>query len=297
MISFLFEQYGYYPRTFVDNCFFIDGWQFKLLETVYDEQDVGVIEQYNQTVRMIFNDKGVHILKNKSGKFISCYGGKKYVLLAFCDFNLVSNDFVKFHLFFSSRKFEIDLNDLKNAWLIQMYEIETIGIAALGMDSAHYCDNLEKILFSIGMCQNAIQYLNDIIRDYGGIMKNAAISHKRVGGMNAFEFFNPFNFVVDNPVRDYAELYRNECIYVEELIEIFSYFNFNVVDASLFFARLLYPANVFDVVEEAVDNKSLDIKINYDVNRELLKIKKVYSFLRQKYNIHPIMWLDDVNFV
>ena len=30
MIYFLFEQYGYYPKQFIDNVFYIDGWKFKL---------------------------------------------------------------------------------------------------------------------------------------------------------------------------------------------------------------------------------------------------------------------------
>ena len=37
MLSFLYEQYGYYPRDIINNCFEIGEWKFKLEEVACDE--------------------------------------------------------------------------------------------------------------------------------------------------------------------------------------------------------------------------------------------------------------------
>ena len=36
MLSFLFEQYGYYPNL-IDDMFVIDGWEFRIVEVGCDE--------------------------------------------------------------------------------------------------------------------------------------------------------------------------------------------------------------------------------------------------------------------
>ncbi len=297
MISFLFEQYGYYPKKIINNCFFFDKWQFKLIETEYSEQEIEEMERYCKFLKSFFKEKGVYIVKNKFQNHISCYEGKNYILISCYKYDMKIDDFRKFQKIFSDQKYRIELINLKEAWKFRMAEIEEKGLGSLKMDSSNYCLNLEKSLFCLGLCQNAIQYLNDIIDEYGGVVKNAIIVHKRVNDLSSFEFFNPFNFVVDSPIRDYVELYRNEYIFLEELVEVFFDFGFDAFDASLFLARLLYPASIFDVIEDIVDNKVCDAKMEYDINKELSKIKKVYLFFREKYNIHPILWLEEQSFI
>lgn len=297
MISFLFEQYGYYPQNFVDNCFSIGKWQFGLIEVDLNEKEIEKMDSYNKFLRSFFEEKGMYFIKNKSKSYISFYGGKNYVLVCCYKYMMEVKSFKRFCEIFFYEEYQIDLISLREAWKIRMVEIESKGIGSLKMESCNYRHNLEKVLFCLGMTQNAIQYLNDYIYDYGSIIKNAVITHKRVNDLSSFDFFNPFNFVVDSRIRDYVELYRNGYIFFDEIVDVFLHFRFDVCDASLFLARLLYPANVFDVMEDIVDGKMYDYKIEYDTNKELLKIKKVYLFFREKYNIHPILWLENLNFI
>ena len=71
--------------------------------------------------------------------------------------------------------------------------------------------------------------------------------------MDTFDFFNPFNFVFDHPIRDFAELYKNNVIDFANLISILEYYRLDSKIATLFVARLLYPSEVFDALEDNLE--------------------------------------------
>ena len=53
MLSFLFEQYGYYPNNFNDGSFQIDDWIFKLIE-IENSEVVDEIDKFIEDIRINF---------------------------------------------------------------------------------------------------------------------------------------------------------------------------------------------------------------------------------------------------
>ena len=110
--------------------------------------------------------------------------------------------------------------------------------------------------------------------------------------MNSFDFFDPFNFIIDHPIRDYVELYKNNVIEFLDLVSILEFYRMDTKIATLFMARLMYPSEILDALEENVDKKDKSFRINYSIEKEVLKIKKAYLYFKKKYNIRPIYWLE-----
>lgn len=291
MNSFLFEQYGYYPNL-VKDTFFIEGWEFRLIEVEDDEETINQIESYIANVREKFSGKGAHIVKTRNGDKISFYDNKRFVLISVFKNNMEIADLNKLHLIGNEKDKSVDLKKLINYWQFRMEKIEQEGIASLRFDDAWYSSNLEIVMFVLGLCQNAIQYLSEIIEFYGNEINNVTIAHKRLKNLNSFDFFNPFNLIIDHPLRDFVELYKNNYIDITDLISIIEFYKFDDKLAALFIARLLYPSDVFDLLEENIEFKEKNFKINYSVEKEVNKIKKAYLYFKQKYNIRPISWLD-----
>ena len=73
-------------------------------------------------------------------------------------------------------------------------------------------------MFCIGLSINAMQYLSDSIYNYDSKLKGATIVHKRLKDLNSFDFFNPFNFIVEHPLRDIVMMYQNDYISFQSLL-------------------------------------------------------------------------------
>jgi hypothetical protein len=109
---------------------------------------------------------------------------------------------------------------------------------------------------------------------------------------NSFDFFNPFNFVIDHPIRDFVELYRNDVLDFNDLVDVLEYYQIDYKIASFFIARLLYPVRLMDLLEDNIGSRDKDFRLSCSVEKELSKIKKAYIYFKEKYNIRPIDWLD-----
>lgn len=291
MKSFLFEQYGYYPIDLKDGMYTIDGWKFKLIEVEFDESNLDKIDEYLEKVKNNFNNLGPYIIKTRLNNKMSFYDNKKYVLISIKENTVSFSDLNKFHIIFNDNQ-SIDLREVLKAWQVRSSIIEQDGLMSLRVDSPFYSDNLECTMFCLGMCQNAMQYLSEAVQDYGNKLDNLTITHKRIYNFDSFDFFNPFNFVIDHPIRDFVELYRNDFINLAGLIELLEFYKIDSKLATIFIARLMYPVNVFDALEENVEKKEKNLKLNYFIEKEFYKIKNVYQFFREKYNIRPINWLE-----
>ncbi len=292
MLTFLFEQYGYYPKDFQENFFCIDNWLFRLIETEESDEYISQVDEYAQNIRKNFFDKGPYIIRTRSGKISSFYDNKKYVLVSIQKGKLSLKDLNKFHYIFKEEGKSVNLKDLLTTWERRHEDIEREALYALRIDSVYYKNNLEISMFSLGLAQNALQYLSELILDYGEIVEEVSIVHKRLNNLDSFDFFNPFNFVVDHPLRDLVELYKSNFLHFDDLVSLLDYYKMESKLASLFMSRILYPAKIFDCLEEKVIKKEQNFKINYNIENEMQKIKKIYKYLKDKYNIRPINWLD-----
>lgn len=292
MLSFLFEQYGYYPNNFIDGTFEVDGWIFKFIEVEKIEL-IDEIDKFIENIRNNFSNIGIYIIKSRNNEKITYYDGKPFVLMAVIKCKLKIEDLNKFHVLLKTMDDYVDLNKLCFLWEKKMNFIEQECTLLIKNDSACYKENLECIMFSLGLCQNAVQYLKDTAMDYDNIVSELTISHKRLSSLEACEVFNPFNFVVDHPLRDYVELYKNDVIDLETMIKCLEYYDISPKLASVIVARLLYPSVVFDCLENNYYDCKKKEKIDYNIEKEILKIKNVYMYFKKKYQLRPILWLDN----
>lgn len=292
MIAFLFEQYGYYPTNFQNNTFTIDDWIFKLMEVTCDEKYVQEIDAYCEEIRSFFSNKGPYIIKTRFNKNISVYDNKNYVLICFYNFEISIKELNAFHFNFKQADKKIELKKILLSWEEKISYVENTSISALRVDSVYYQSNLQIAMFCLGMAQNALQYLSECILDYGDTIDNATLVHKRLKNLNIVEVLDPFNLVADHPVRDLIELYRNDFIQFNDFINIIKYYNLNTKIATICIARLLYPCEQLDLLEKNIYSSNVSFKIDYNIEKEYMKIKKVYEHFKTEYNIRPINWLE-----
>ena len=71
------------------------------------------------------------------------------------------------------------------------------------------------------------------------------------------------------------------------------YYKFSIKEASMLMTRVLYPSNEFDLIEENMMKKNITFKLDYNIEKELMKIKKIYEYLKKMYNLRPIDWLEN----
>jgi len=293
MKNFLFEQYGYYPKEINNNIFVIDGWMFKLVETELSSDILKQIEEYVYILNSTFNNKGPFVIKNKFNSNLSMINESNYVLITVFIANMSLNDLIRFHLLFYKEDEYVDLNKILNAWKERVDSIEKKLSSSLRVDSIYYKCNLDISMFCVGLAINAMQYLSDTIYNYDNKLYGVTIVHKRLKNMNSFDFFNPFNFIVEHPLKDIVMLYQNDYVSFEELMMLLQNYKFDVVSATFFMARMLYRADVFDCLETKRDLDEKDQKLKFNLEKEMYKIKKVYNLLKNEYSIRPIDWLDE----
>lgn len=293
MLTFLFEQYGYYPKEFDNNEFMIDNWKFKLIEVDYNDDYIEKVYEYINVIRNNFYGKGPFIINTRFNKKISVYDNKKYVLISVNEENMSLKDLNKFHCVFVEEDKRLDLKKVLKMWEQRISQVESEAINSLRVDSVYYKNNVEITMFSLGLAQNALQYLSDVVLDYGENLNDLTIVHKRLKNLDSFDFFNPFNFIVDHPIKDLVELYRNDFLSFVDLLEILKYYKLDSKIASVFMARILYPVNVLDMLEENNNKKDVSFNIHLNIEKELQKLKKIYLYLKKEYNIRPMNWLEN----
>ena len=153
-----------------------------------------------------------------------------------------------------------------------------------------YKDSIEKMMFLIGLATNAMQYLSDIINDHGSKLYGVTLTHKRIKNLGSFDFFNPLNFIIDTPCKDIAMLYQNNVLTIDDLSKYLDLYRFDPISIKMLMARILYRCDIFDLLESRENVFKNNIFV---VTKEMEKIKKAYSLLKNKYNIRPIDWLEN----
>lgn len=293
MKTFLFEQYGYYPKDINDNTFYIDGWAFKLIPTEITSDNIKSIENYTNTLNKTFNNKGPFIIKNKFNSSLSTLNDTNYVLISTVVGNMSFQDLIQFHYLFYTQEEYVELDKVLEAWKDRVDNIEKKLSTHLRIDSIYYKHNLDISMFCIGLAINAMQYLSDIIYNYDNKLYGVSIVHKRLKNLNCFDFFNPFNFIVEHPLKDIVLLYQSDYISFEELKGIIANYKLDVTSATFLMARILYRVDVFDFLESKRDLNQSDQQISFNLGKEMYKIKKAYSLLKNMFSIRPIDWLEE----
>lgn len=299
MISFIYDNYGYYPNGMDNDSFEYKDWIFKLLRVDKDNVNLDVVESFNDKIKGVFNGFSGHIIKNRNDQYISYSNGVAYVLISIPKINISIYDYIRLHQSFmmNEKNKEYSLDKILKVEE-QKYEfIETIVLPSIRKDMDSYLTYLYIFFYYFGLAENALQYLSDAINDYGDSLIRLTLTHKKNVGLNSLSFFDPFNYIIDNPIRDIAQILKNEDLSKEEINVLLDSYNFSTHEASVLFSHVLYPQKLFDELIEFYDNKK-DIssflfkeKNKISINKQ--KIKSIYYILIYKYNIRPIKWIDN----
>lgn len=218
-------------------------------------------------------------------------------LVAVENFSVNLDDFIKIQQATFNKNNSITLTQIKNKWIEKLNFIERQVLPSLKVDDYYYQIIFICFVHASGMASNAITYLEDCIIDYGNNIEITSITHKRVK-LNSYDLLNPFNLIIDSPMRDFAELFKSNLISVEKLIEVFNLYQINSKDASIFFSRVLYPSDFFDLLIDEYEKRG-DIfrhieNYYFSMKENLQRIKKIHSYLTKNYGIRKINWIDAI---
>ncbi len=229
---------------------------------------------------------------NINKDLITNYNDKSYCLMQVHNKN--NKKITLEDIIFFSNEIE-EFNSLKrddwhNLWAnkIDFYEEQILEIGL------KYPNLRKTFSYFVGLSENAISLSRNIKSNY------LCVSHKRIThNFYEWDFLNPFNLILDSKVRDVSEFFKYRFIYEKNtLFEVFDYINnniFNKEDATLLFARLMYPSFYFDVLETIIDNKCEDKQLEeiiIKINDFELFLEEVYLYLKNSYNIETINWLE-----
>ena len=85
---------------------------------------------------------------------------------------------------------------------------------------------------------------------------------------------------------------QNNYISFNEFVNIIETYNLDIIKATFLMSRILYRVDVFDYLENKKSSFEENQKINFNIEVEFMKIKKAYKYLKEKYFIRPIEWIE-----
>ena len=298
MRAFIFDKFGYYEDDEYGIEFDYKGWHFQLELTDRTEQDVFKMKEFLKNITLYFPNFGADIISSRDNKLIvdSNFGRVSLVSVKNGNYNL--NDIYTFHKAFvnfaSTSSYKISY--IKKVWETKTDHIEEKILPRIKYNDNTYSMLMENIAHASGLAENAIQYLMDTITFYGDNVLDITLTHKRLTDKNTYTFLNPFNMVVDSPARDLADIIKYDLCDFATFQNFLSNYNLSKSSASILLARLLYPTELYDMLEEhhLVKHDISSRIVHYYKNRDKMmqKIKKVHDFLVDSYQIKPIEWLN-----
>lgn len=189
-------------------------------------------------------------------------------------------------------------NNWGNLWMkkIDYFEYQ---IRELGLNKQVIKDSFS---YYVGLAENAISYVNNTTMKYPIHNALIVLSHRRIFYPNyKLNFMNPLSFVFDLEVRDVAEYLKAMFFGGEEDEEVLEDLrlylklrNLSIYEASMLYARLLYPSYYFDIYENVMnkdqDEEDLLSVIKKCDNFEIF-LKEAYLEISKYAPIEKIDWL------
>lgn len=239
------------------------------------------------------------IIYNKYNSPLSLIGNTNYILLRIIS-NKEEYDIVKISdfnnkLILNNESSKLYRMNWAHLWEKKVDYIEE-QISKLGKDKKIVIDTLS---YYIGLCENAISYVNRANYLYQYMGGKICLSHRRIFYPNvSFNYLNPLSFIFDYSIRDVAEyikvLFFNN---ISPLIELSTYLKINklnIYEYHMLYARLLYPSYYFDIYENIMNDRE-------DENKLLPIIEKCNDyelFLKEAYyEISKYTKLDEIDWI
>lgn len=298
MIDYINYYYNLYPsviNTIDENYMFYVNLE-KYYFIVFDRNIEELEEIVDLNKRMIENGSMVsEIITNKYDKIINNYNNKIYILL---------------RVYVNEKKI-IDISDiiymLNEVNIDKSYKyITRTNWAKLWEEKVDYFEyqmghviKKYRLLYNtidyyIGMSENAIFYLKNIVNTYKGQV-NIGVAHKRIGvNSSLFDLYNPLNLIIDYKVRDLAiyikDSFYNEKNMINILNVIFTNYYFDKLNLSLMLSRLLFPSYFYDCFEKIIYRN-----YNENIINNLIKKSSTYeeflNYFIKNCNLQSIDWL------
>ena len=232
------------------------------------------IELYNYLI--LNNKKTYKIIYNKDNEYVVNINNKPYVLLEMFDTNMFDlNDIL-------NNNISIRINE-KISWAdmwskkIDYYEKNIVNVK----------DKKIKKYFNyyVGLSENAISLFKTLNLD----SEKTYLSHIRLN--NKYDFYSPFNYIVDYKIRDIAEYikYNNYEKYYSFINDYVSKASYN--DALLLLIRFMYPSFYFDSLDQYFKQEKIDYSFSVNAKKYELFLKNIYNIIRKYYNTPIVDWL------
>ena len=303
----------YYYNIKVDNIHHVDdkymfeenGYEYVFSSNYSSPSVINMLYEFSNQLLQ----RGIYcnqIILNKNQEAITLLDGKQYILI--CSYKGLNKNITIDDVFlFSQINMEynsLNHSDWKKLWITKLdyleYQISQFGINhPVLRNSFNY--------FS-AFVETAIQLLNEInLKD-----EKLFLSHRRVKySTTLYDLYSPLNFIVDYKIRDLCEYIKSQLFQkktLSEVIELESMthyylqnFNLSVNEIQLFFVRLLYPSEYFDMFEDIIttnisdsDNKQLNHIIELADNYEKF-VKDIYNYYFDKNYLPFVEWLREIN--
>ena len=304
MRNFIYDYYGYNIDKITNGAFTYENYYFLLAATSENEETMENLNSLLSSLANIYNNDIVYIVKNKYNKYISTSKDENNICLLTYRINdpIDINTLVTMHYsFYNQFNYHISLNDIIALWDQRLEYIQNQCLVNLNFDNEAHLLLYEYTMYAVGLAINALQYLADIQIDFQRKNYNSTLTHRRIKKMDKFEIFNPFNLIIDHSSRDLAELYKNDIIDFNTLLQLCGKYSYSIDEYEYLLARLFYPTFIFDIVEDiATDNTSYDhtSDIYYAIakqNKQLDKVKEFYLKINKYMNVRPVEWIKDFN--
>ncbi len=295
MQSFIFDYYGYNVSELVDNHFDYQGYRFVLISTTENESTISKLDEFLVSLRGNFDDDIVYFVKNRYNQYISLNDSTNILLLTYKLSSVSLDTLLKMHQIYFNNGI-LNLNEIINLWEQRIEYLENQCLVMLNFDNPAHKELYEHAMFAIGMAENALQYISDLKIDFKENFV-ATLTHRRLKKLDKWELFNPFNLIFDHSSRDLAELYKNDIIDLNQLIELTKKYQYKINEYQYLLARILFPVSVFDILEDIYLDKNYDYtdliyKAIQSQQQHIKKVKTFYKTMINEVNIRPIRWLD-----
>ena len=272
-----------------DYLFEYDGYDYKLIKF---EQDLNYLNGIYEFSKQL-NQLGIYchnIVLNSEQKLYTVIDNKNYILMVSqkgLNRKITLEDIINFKYNVENVKF--GATNWKKLWELKIdyceYQMNQFG---------YKYPNLRKSFsYFSGYVELAVALLN-LISKYNV----SFLSHKRINNDDTlYDFYNPFNLVIDSRVRDAAEYCKNRIFeneFISDIKTVFGIMKFSGDEYLLFFIRILYPSFYFDEFERVINNDLTDDEIStltdnlYEYEKN---IKDLYNFMSTVTNMPLIDWL------
>jgi hypothetical protein len=155
--------------------------------------------------------------------------------------------------------------------------------------------------FFSGLAENAISFISINKIDFKKC--KVSLCHRRINYPNmAINYYNILNIKADYEVRDMAEYIKSKIMIDENIDNDINYIinkcDYNVDDLKLFMARLMFPSQYFDLIEEVIvsdTTESLVEKYVEKIDSYLHMLSDVYLEISKKNTLIIPEWLKTQN--